>query len=388
MQERQKALEEMGISIHKAGVAIDRNRFYLVNLNEDPAMSEMLVYYLKEPLTRVGRGGDGVPQQDVVLSGLAIKPEHALLHIEEALVYVEAMGDARVIVNGTPLAQRLRLRHGDRVLFGSKHLFRVVCPRAEGDPELAPDWAFAQQELATGEKSLAEMEREKEQALEEQRLYFEGRLASLSQDDSGGTAPKEELTPADRRRLYDELVSAASVTREANDLAKELCYPVSFELALRLSQAALKEPSLRGLEAREIAVAIHHTDSKLPRYRQIDSFERYLERLQELYQRSLEMEPEEPLEVSGGTQLIGVANLYLTGLQHGMACHTSARVLTQDGRECGTLLIHFMTEARLEDQINANGGLQTDAITGAGQTSPLAVRRSTSNVSREPVSAF
>lgn len=47
MRERQKALEEMGISIHKAGVAIDRNRFYLVNLNEDPAMSEMLVYYLK-----------------------------------------------------------------------------------------------------------------------------------------------------------------------------------------------------------------------------------------------------------------------------------------------------------------------------------------------------
>lgn len=332
----------------------------------------------------MGRGGSGIPQQDVVLSGLAIKPEHALMHIEQALVYAEALGDARVIVNGAPLTPRQRLRHGDRVLFGSKHLFRVVCPRAEGDPEVAPDWAFAQQELASGGgKSLADLEREKELALEEQRRYFEGRLASLAQPGEEGVASAEDLTPAERRRLYDDLVHATSIVREANDLAKELGYPLSFELALRLSQAALKDPGLTGLDAREVAVAIHHADSKMPRYRSIQNFERYLERLQELYQHSLETEPEEPLEISGGTQLIGVANMYLTGLQHGIGCTTSARVLTQDGRECGSLLVHVMTEPRLEGQVSAEGSVQASVVRGLAEVSPLQVVALTGGRDRE-----
>jgi hypothetical protein len=40
-------MEEMGLSINKGGVAIDKDKFYLVNLNEDPSMSDMLMYFLK-----------------------------------------------------------------------------------------------------------------------------------------------------------------------------------------------------------------------------------------------------------------------------------------------------------------------------------------------------
>ena len=46
-QERQKALEEMGISIQSSGIAVEKNKFYLVNLNADPSLNELLVYYLK-----------------------------------------------------------------------------------------------------------------------------------------------------------------------------------------------------------------------------------------------------------------------------------------------------------------------------------------------------
>ena len=46
-QERHKALEEMGISVQSSGIAVEKSKFYLVNLNADPSMNELLVYYLK-----------------------------------------------------------------------------------------------------------------------------------------------------------------------------------------------------------------------------------------------------------------------------------------------------------------------------------------------------
>ena len=53
-QERHKALEEMGISVQASGIGVQTDKFYLVNLNADPSMNELLVCYLKE-CTRIGR---------------------------------------------------------------------------------------------------------------------------------------------------------------------------------------------------------------------------------------------------------------------------------------------------------------------------------------------
>ena len=47
LQERHKILKEMGISVQDAGIAVEKGRYYLVNLNADPSLNEMLVYYLK-----------------------------------------------------------------------------------------------------------------------------------------------------------------------------------------------------------------------------------------------------------------------------------------------------------------------------------------------------
>ena len=40
----------MGISVQDAGIAVEKGRYYLVNLNADPSLNEMLVYYLKVSL--------------------------------------------------------------------------------------------------------------------------------------------------------------------------------------------------------------------------------------------------------------------------------------------------------------------------------------------------
>ena len=46
-QERHKALEEMGVSVETSGIKVQHSRHFLVNLNADPSLNELLVYYLK-----------------------------------------------------------------------------------------------------------------------------------------------------------------------------------------------------------------------------------------------------------------------------------------------------------------------------------------------------
>lgn len=46
-QERQLALENMGISVQEAGIGVQVDKYYMVNLNADPSMNELLVCYLK-----------------------------------------------------------------------------------------------------------------------------------------------------------------------------------------------------------------------------------------------------------------------------------------------------------------------------------------------------
>ena len=46
-QERQTTLESMGISVQAAGIGVQVDKFYMVNLNADPSLNELLVCYLK-----------------------------------------------------------------------------------------------------------------------------------------------------------------------------------------------------------------------------------------------------------------------------------------------------------------------------------------------------
>uniref|UniRef100_A0AAJ7SMS1 Kinesin-like protein n=1 Tax=Petromyzon marinus TaxID=7757 RepID=A0AAJ7SMS1_PETMA len=81
--EREALLAEMGVAIREdggtLGVFTPKKTPHLVNLNEDPLMSECLLYYIKGGLTRVGRG-DATVRQDIVLSGQHILEEHCLFH--------------------------------------------------------------------------------------------------------------------------------------------------------------------------------------------------------------------------------------------------------------------------------------------------------------------
>lgn len=128
--ERQESLENMGISVQASGIKVEKNKYYLVNLNADPSLNELLVYYLKDR-TLVGLRGALTPQ-DIQLSGLGIQPEHCIITIEEGGLFMEPLNNARSFINGSPVTERTILHHGDRILWGNHHFFRVNCPKSSG----------------------------------------------------------------------------------------------------------------------------------------------------------------------------------------------------------------------------------------------------------------
>ena len=58
---------------------------HLVNLNEDATLSECLLYYIKEGVTRIGSPEANIPQ-DIQLVGAHILSEHCVFENSEGIV--------------------------------------------------------------------------------------------------------------------------------------------------------------------------------------------------------------------------------------------------------------------------------------------------------------
>ncbi|XP_056623275.1 kinesin-like protein KIF13B isoform X3 [Triplophysa dalaica] len=134
-QGRQKQLESLGISLQSSGIRVGEDKCFLVNLNADPALNELLVYYLKEH-TKVG----SADSQDIQLCGMGIQAEHCVINITpEGAVFLNPYRNSRTCVNGSPVTSRQQLHHGDRIFWGNNHFFRINLPkrRSRGDEEEA-----------------------------------------------------------------------------------------------------------------------------------------------------------------------------------------------------------------------------------------------------------
>uniref|UniRef100_A0A674NYK7 Kinesin family member 13B n=1 Tax=Takifugu rubripes TaxID=31033 RepID=A0A674NYK7_TAKRU len=124
-QERQRQLESLGISLQSSGIRVVDDKCFLVNLNADPALNELLVYYLKEH-TRVGSANS----QDIQLCGMAIQAEHCIIDVTQSTgVMLTPLHNARTHVNGTAVTSPVQLHHGDRILWGNNHFFRISLPK-------------------------------------------------------------------------------------------------------------------------------------------------------------------------------------------------------------------------------------------------------------------
>ncbi|KAF8304782.1 kinesin-like protein [Clavulina sp. PMI_390] len=128
-KEREQALEELGITVDKnnVGVHTPKKMPHLVNLNEDPLMSECLVYQLKTGRTMVGfleNAGAAVR-----LSG-NISHEHCYIDNVDDIVTIHALPGAVTLVNGKQLEpdHPMKLRSGFRIILGESQVFRFNNP--------------------------------------------------------------------------------------------------------------------------------------------------------------------------------------------------------------------------------------------------------------------
>ncbi|XP_010212182.1 PREDICTED: kinesin-like protein KIF1C isoform X1 [Tinamus guttatus] len=186
--EREALLAEMGVAIREdggtLGVFSPKKTPHLVNLNEDPLMSECLLYYIKDGVTRVGQA-DAERRQDIVLSGAHIKEEHCIFRSErnnngEVIVTLEPCERSETYVNGKRVVQPVQLRSGNRIIMGKNHVFRFNHPeQARAEREKTPsaetpsepvDWTFAQRELL--EKQGIDMKQEMEKRLQEMEILY------------------------------------------------------------------------------------------------------------------------------------------------------------------------------------------------------------------------
>ncbi|XP_063321446.1 kinesin-like protein KIF1B isoform X4 [Pelmatolapia mariae] len=274
------------------GVFSPKKTPHLVNLNEDPLMSECLLYYIKDGITRVGQA-DAERRQDIVLSGAHIKEEHCYFRSErnangDVIVMLVPCEGSETYVNGKRVEDSIQLRSGNRIIMGKNHVFRFNHPeQARAEREKTPsaetpvepvDWTFAQRELLEKqgidmkqemEKRLTEMEilykKEKEEAdqlLEQQRLVYESKLQELQKQVEtrslvAETPDEEELEEEEEEEvpwtqhefelaqwafrkwryhqftsLRDQLWGNAVYLKEANAISVELKKKVQFQFVL------------------------------------------------------------------------------------------------------------------------------------------------------------
>uniref|UniRef100_A0A8B9FN45 Kinesin-like protein KIF14 n=1 Tax=Amazona collaria TaxID=241587 RepID=A0A8B9FN45_9PSIT len=128
-EQAEKRKLEDAKELQKAGIAfkMDNHLPNLVNLSEDPQLSEVLLYMIKEGETTVGRH---IPnsKHDIQLSGVLIADDHCVIKNTIGKVSIIPLGEAKTYVNGRCIVNPTVLHHGDRVILGGDHYFRFNHP--------------------------------------------------------------------------------------------------------------------------------------------------------------------------------------------------------------------------------------------------------------------
>jgi hypothetical protein len=110
---------------------------HMVNLHKDKLMSECLSYFFPPGQTRLCTKTVEPPpgEDDIILSGLQIKPDHAVAtYVPKGQALSITPGDgARVFVNGKLIKEETPLQHNDRLICGAHLVFRVIFPNHATD---------------------------------------------------------------------------------------------------------------------------------------------------------------------------------------------------------------------------------------------------------------
>ncbi|KAM4548315.1 kinesin-like protein KIF14 [Odontesthes bonariensis] len=224
-REETKELQKVGVTFK-----VDNRLPNLVNLNEDPQLSEMLLYMIKEGQTTVGKLKPG-SSHDIQLTGTLIADQHCVISNTHNIVSISPMENAKTFVNGNLVSASTVLHHGDRVILGGDHYFRfnhpaevqsgkrVSCWTSAGDGH--KDFEFAKNELLAAQRAKLEAEIEEahlkakeemmqgiqmakevaQKELSDQKALYENRIQALE------TELNEETEQKRRQELHQQRVA-------------------------------------------------------------------------------------------------------------------------------------------------------------------------------------
>uniref|UniRef100_A0AAQ5YK93 plus-end-directed kinesin ATPase n=1 Tax=Amphiprion ocellaris TaxID=80972 RepID=A0AAQ5YK93_AMPOC len=412
--EREALLAEMGVAMREdggtVGVFSPKKTPHLVNLNEDPLMSECLLYYIKDGTTKVGRE-NAKSRQDIVLSGHFIRDEHCTFSSTtgpqgEGCVVLEPCEGAETYVNGKRVTSPIVLRSGNRIIMGKSHVFRFNDPeQARLERERTPcaetpvepvDWAFAQRELL--EKQGIDMKQEMEQSkLEALQKQVDSRYLESPEEEE---EPEEEVPWTKREtelalwafrkwRFYqftslrDLLWGNAIFLKEANAISVELKKKVQFQFVLLtdtlysplppdlLPPSVAKERERRPFPRTIVAVEVQDQKNGATHYWTLEKLRQRLDLMREMYDRAAEL-PSSAVEdcdhaLTGGDpfydrfpwfRLVGRAFVYLSNLLYPVPLVHRVAIVSEKGEVKGFLRVAVQAISADEEAPDYGSGVR------------------------------
>ncbi|XP_052214785.1 kinesin-like protein KIF14 isoform X2 [Dreissena polymorpha] len=246
-QEEAKMLEKSGVTLK-----IDNQLPNFVNLNEDPQLSEMLLYNIKEGTTKVGRMGTH-SKHDIQLNGALIADNHCIISNVDTIVTLTPISDAPTYVNGNLISEPMTLHHGDRVILGGDHYFRFNHPievqqtrksRNGVHTQESKDFEFAKAELMRVQEARLQEARQaaQEEMLEEveqAKREAELRLADLEKvmrEETEGKVKEAEDVISKLKKQKMILEQEVIAGRKRQQLEAEAALKASSQLSVERSR--------------------------------------------------------------------------------------------------------------------------------------------------------
>jgi hypothetical protein len=311
LQQRAAAASEAGGAV-SAGSAAAMSLPSIINLHEDSALSECVVYVFRKGLTRIGRA-DAAEKQDIVLAGLNIQREHAqVMHDDLGNVTVAPCDKAKVFVNGDLLAKPVLLGEGDRVIFGNNFFFRFHNPtrnKSEAKDASAPmDWAQAMAEFTTKQglrlqqDSMSQLEAEEAS----RRTALEKRLRDMEAAITEERDRAKKALEQQRKSIERRLKNGEKVSEEELESLRAMEQAFEFK-AQHLNDELAKRKEIGGQmvqrqlrRQRELKKLQKDLDGTLPKINEANAIAKEMGRAVTLEVRLSVKEVQAPRDAAGG----------------------------------------------------------------------------------------
>uniref|UniRef100_A0AC35FQ69 Kinesin-like protein unc-104 n=1 Tax=Panagrolaimus sp. PS1159 TaxID=55785 RepID=A0AC35FQ69_9BILA len=285
---------------------------HLWNLNEDPALTDMIVHFIAQGENIVGNGNVTTPQ--ILLKGMSIQPEHACItNKDNKTITIIPYSGAEILVNGHPINQATELQQNDRILFGGNHLYVFTNPKKKGiktSEQITYD--LAQKEIA--------------------------KTHGISAVGNGKQSAADLI-------LEEDLIKILPNVYRANSMAKELKKPVKFEIILNA-------PEARGLSEglTEIFIKVYNTAEDTTFMWDKNRFTNRYYGMQEMYQNYVDGDAEYNLpperdpfyEPPDSSIILGHATMFLQSLAYMVEAEEQLPIVDFNGTDLGQLSVSLV----------------------------------------------